>query len=467
MKKPLIFIVIFVLIGLALIGPKFAGDKFNQGLDNYITAVNNTGVYQARIVSKEQSWFFTNADIQVVLNIPGISDNPDMPKWEVNLQTQAQHGPVLTANGFGIGWLSWAVTLIHDELPATLIINEDIPIYQALGKMSLFGSTSYNDRIASMSYTDPTNGLRASIDGWQGSGKLSNSASEYSGKLSSMSMEMPNIYNLKLNGLSAAIDAQASIGQLIEGQFYNGISTFSFESLEMLNSLKSTTTKMENLVVTTNMDFDKNTDLADITMDTTLAHINSPEITLNDMVMIVDIKNMQQAFFEAYQQMNKDIMQSPERAQSIMQEAMQTYLLGQLQAKPELNISKLNGTINGGNVSATSSNKLVGVTSLPDTMENNDFWLQHIHSSTLLNIDENAATFIAGMVIRAQLAANPQIAQMDPAQVEQLIIQQSELTLNGLLQQGLITKTEETYQMSFNLIDGEANLNGNVIPLLQ
>jgi len=206
--------------------------------------------------------------------------------------------------------------------------------------------------------------------------------------------------------------------------------------------------------------------IADFNSDLSLASLTFPGFSLSDMLMKTEVNNLEQAFLTAYQEMNKAVMQEPQRAEEIMQQAMQAHLLPQLMAEPEINITQLTAVLNEGDINMTSTNKLIGVTSLPDTMENNDFWLEHLASNTQMNVQDSAASFIASMVLETQLAANPQFAAMEPAQRTQLIEQQSAATLDGLVQQGLLTKTSDGYSMSFNMKDGKAKLNENAIPLL-
>jgi hypothetical protein len=223
--------------------------------------------------------------------------------------------------------------------------------------------------------------------------------------------------------------------------------------------------QMDSLKFDYSIALDDDAGLADFNSDFSLASLSFPGFSLNDMVMNTQVNNLEQAFLNAYNDMNKAVMQDPQRAEQIMQQAMQEYLLPQLMAEPEFNITQLTGVINGGNIDITSSNKLLGVTSLPDTMENNDFWLEHLSSNSQMDVQDSAAKFISAMVLETQLAANPEFAALEPEQRAQIIDQQSAATLEGLVQQGLLTKTADGYSMSFDMQDGKAVLNEAPIPL--
>lgn len=464
MKKTLA-IIIALLIAFALIGPKFAGNVFNQKIDEYVAAVNEQGVYKMKVTTREQSWFASSAAINLQINMGAMAQQDDIEALSANFQINAQHGPVLTNNGFGIGWIDWALTLVVDELPTGLSTEEEGPIYSAQGQMGLLGATSYQDRILGFNYADPSIGMVFSSNGWQGEGHFSQSAMMYEGGPSNMQMSLPDTYTLDINALQVSWNADVSIIDMLNGNFYNGGASFLLGELELDNLIDQSKAQLSKLNIISTVDFDRNTGLADSATNMTLASFTLADLALKDTVMKLEINNMQQAFFNAYQQMNKDIMDSPERAQAIMQEIMQTHLLGQLKAEPEFNITQLDTVLNGGSLTFNSNTQLVGITALPDTLENNRFWLEHLASSAQMKVDESAALYIANTFIKSQLAGNPQLAEMEPEQLKQVIEQQSLATINSMIQQGLLEKTEGGYSMSFNMTDGKATLNNQPMPL--
>jgi hypothetical protein len=464
MKKLIAFIAVLI-IALALIGPKFAGNIFNQQLDQYIESLNSTGVYQVQVQERQQGWFSTQATIEVAIVMANLPASTNTADWQINFQTQAQHGPVLTKGGPGLGWLSWSVSLLDDQLPKDITTNATGPVYQANGKMGLLGGTSYKDKITDITYTDAATNINLYIQGWQGEGYLTGSSLTYSGGGANIDMNMPGLYELALSGLALSVEAEGSLTNMTAGQLIDSLASISLEKMELNNLLENTTMQMDSLKFDYSIALDDDAGLADFNSDFSLASLSFPGFSLNDMVMNTQVNNLEQAFLNAYNDMNKAVMQDPQRAEQIMQQAMQEYLLPQLMAEPEFNITQLTGVINGGNIDITSSNKLLGVTSLPDTMENNDFWLEHLSSNSQMDVQDSAAKFISAMVLETQLAANPEFAALEPEQRAQIIDQQSAATLEGLVQQGLLTKTADGYSMSFDMQDGKAVLNEAPIPL--
>ncbi|MFC4700718.1 YdgA family protein [Glaciecola siphonariae] len=463
--KKLLTLVIIVLIAIGLIGPKFAGNTFNEQMDAYIASLNTNEFYKVTVLEREQTWFSSTANIQVVMVLPEQVNAQSEPLFDFVLQANAQHGPLLTRSGLGLGWLDWDVRLVSDELPDTLTVNGDGPIYQASGVMGLFGSSSYNDRLLALEYTDASIGMVVSTQGWQGEGDISTNALRYSGGPGQLFIKALDMYDLSLEGVTMSYTADASINEMLKGNFYDGGGSFFIDKMRLNSPDESSQTLIEKLQIQSTADFNPSTDLADIEVNMSMVKLDTPEVKVDDLTISMTINNIQQAFSKAYQKMNQDIMESPAQAQEIMQQAMQTHLLGQLIAEPEINITELVGVINGGNIDISSSNKLVGVTSLPDTMENNAFWMQHLDSNTRMSVDESAALTIAGIMLEGQLANNPQLAQMPPEQFQEVLRQQSAATLNSLVQQGFFIKTEAGYSMLFTLKDGKAVLNSNNIPL--
>jgi uncharacterized protein YdgA (DUF945 family) len=144
---------------------------------------------------------------------------------------------------------------------------------------------------------------------------------------------------------------------------------------------------------------------------------------------------------------------------------MQDNLLEQVQAEPEYNFTNISGKVNGSEFEGKILAKIAGVTELPATLEDTAFWMQHAVVDSKMTMQREAALFIAGEMVKAQLAGNPQVAAMSLEEQAQLIAQQAEATLTGMAQQGMITVSEDGYEVVFTMQNAEAMLNGNPIPL--
>jgi hypothetical protein len=464
MKKWL-FTIAALLIALGLIGPKFTGNVFNQQLEQYIDTVNKLGVYEVNIKSREQGWFSTDATIEVGLNMASFDPNAPLPEINIELQADAQHGPILTNEGLSIGLLQWSLGVSDETAASDIVLTGEGPLYRAVGKMNLLGTTRYKDALSAFTYTDAATNMRFSTQGWQGEGYLGAQQTRYAGSMTTLEMAMPGLYELVITDLGVSVQAQGSIYEMILGQLIESTASVGFAQMQVADLLANTQMQMDGFAVNYALEMDDAQGLANFNSQLTLAQLDASDISIRDMVMHSEVNNIEQAFLRAYQDMNKAVAQNPQQANEIMQQVMLDNLLPQLMAEPELNITKFNAQLNNGNIELSSNSKIVGVTSLPDTMESNDFWLEHLQSQTYVDIDDEAAQVIATMVLASQLAQNPDFAQMELSQRTQILQQQSLATLEGLVAQGLLIKTSDGYSMAFVMQDGQASLNDTVIPL--
>ena len=115
MKKLLISTILITVIFLA--GPKIIGNSVNQNLNDFITNLNEIPGYQFKVKNLESGWFSTNAEVNVGFD-PAILNDGSMDLAQellikqllnANFNISAQHGPLLTLNGFGLGLFSFTI----------------------------------------------------------------------------------------------------------------------------------------------------------------------------------------------------------------------------------------------------------------------------------------------------------------------------------------------------------------------
>lgn len=67
MKKLSLALLLLVVI-TGLVGPKFAGNAFNEKLDTFAKKISEQPFYQASITEREQGWFTTTASLVISLD---------------------------------------------------------------------------------------------------------------------------------------------------------------------------------------------------------------------------------------------------------------------------------------------------------------------------------------------------------------------------------------------------------------
>ncbi|MGK0370263.1 MAG: hypothetical protein ACJAW1_000502 [Glaciecola sp.] len=91
--------------------------------------------------------------------------------------------------------------------------------------------------------------------------------------------------------------------------------------------------------------------------------------------------------------------------------------------------------------------------------------MQNVIINSNMLMQKDAAEFIATTVVTEQLLANPNFTALSEEEQANIISQQVQGTIDGLVQQGMASLEGEDYSMIFTLEGGIATLNGNIIPL--
>lgn len=475
MKKVVSVVALAVIAG-GLIAPKFAGDSFQQNLDNYVAQFDKVPYYKAEMVTREQGWFSSFNEIKISLDFndmmkPGAgpeSAPSDMPeKIEFIVPIRSQHGPVLTQSGFSLGWIDWNVVFESiDDVDGVVFtpMTTDAPVYKVNGNVSLGGAFSYVDNFSGLVLTNENEpDTTITFRPWSGKGNFTADKSVYAGSGLSMVVNEAGEDVFTMSDMKVSMDANAGYMQIIEQQLYDGVFGFEIDSIDIdagdvLVALNGFSMDIESAL-------DDETGLATLSASNKLTSFATKDLALDNIRLDYELANLTQEFFVAYQEFNQKMMATPENFESLMTEFMQSNMLELLKGEPEFNFPIFSVDINDSNINGFLNTKMVGVTELPETLEDPAFWMMHTLIDSKMVMQEEAALFVARLSLKQQIASNPQFAGMSEAEINNIVDQQVEPTLVALVQQGLLTKTDEGYEMTFSMEKGAANLNGNPIPL--
>lgn len=468
MKKVLIAGVA-VIAAVALVGPRIVGLQFESQVNSMVESLNDMPLYQASVNSMDSGWFASTADINIGFNMPNAVD-PNIPPVDLsfNIVVDGNHGPILTSDGFALGWLHTQIKTNAKELPNGFVAKDDAPVYSFNGITGLFGGTSYTDAVAAFTYTDTETQIVVDFSGMNGEGKISSGNVVYAATSNSLNMDVGSVITFNMNDLALNMDAQADFATILNQELYDSVADMTVASMDFTNTVDGSSSVMESMRIDVVSDYNEAADLADVKFGTTLASVVSPEMTLDDLVIDIEVKNIQGAFIKAYNKLTGDMLDfasDPEASMEVMQTFMKEHALGQLQAEPEYNFTTISGKINDSDFNGMIAAKLAGVTELPATLEDPSFWVEHTVVDSKMTMQRGAALYFATQMVNSQLAGNPQFMAMSPEEQEQIVAQQAVATLDGLAQQGMVTVDGETYEVIFTMQDSVALLNGNPIPL--
>lgn len=467
MKKVLIAIAVIIVILVA--SPKFIGSKFKQGIENSVASLNEAPGYKASIVSLDSGWFNTESVIKIAIDIPLADENSELD-LSIDFNVKGHHGPLISADGFSIGALKTKIETINNNLLESVEVEGGEPLYQFTALTNLFGSSSYQDATAPFVADFQVQQMQFLIefDGMKGEGSFSNKHFEGSSKGEPLLINVGDgMFVVNIGSFNVATDSQASLFTMLEGALYDSMSSFDIDSITIENNIDGTQNMMKTIAFEAISELDESAELGNIFLITDIAEIQTADLSITELELDLELKNLQTAFFQAYNEFSNSILLESD-TEVIAQATTDFFsenLLPQLQAEPEYNFTKIYGKLDGNEFSGKMLTKLTGVTELPATLEDPMFWKQHAEVDSQLNIQKDAAVFIAKQALAMQMAANPNFLAMPAEQQDALLEQQAAPTLMMLAQQGMLVENENDYEVIFTLISGVATLNGNPIPL--
>ncbi len=469
MKKTLLIgASIFVLV--SVIAPKFVSNSFNQKLDSVVELINQNPAYSASIKDRTSAWFSSTVTINIALDSSAFAQENTaeiqdvFADMNIDVEIDAQHGPILTQNGLALGWLTWNARVDGDTLRETIKFEANTPFYQITSHINLLGLSSFTDKIPSFHMKDDEAFTQLSFSGWNGSGSFSDSETSYQGRLETITANSA-FGKFELNQWRIDSSIQGNLMNAMDGNLHDSAMSMQIQDITFEHVSDQAKITMTELGMDAVSDFDETTSLLDTQINFSLKELTTAEFNLSSVIVNAEINNLKEQFFKAYQTLMSELSKEPEKMQENLNNFMQIELLEQLQAEPEFNISSFKATINQGNITGSLSSKIQQVTKLPEAIESLVFWIQHLIVHGQINADKSAALWLAINSIKSRIKADSSGAQMTEQEITTMAEQQAPTMLQGMQQQGMFTETTTGYQLQFSLKDGQALLNGNPMPL--
>lgn len=470
--KKLVLSAAAVVVAVALIGPKIVSSQFSQGLENTVAGINQNPAYTATITSIQSAWFSSDAVVNVKLKLPGMAKAGDQNSspldYSMNIAVSAKHGPIITEGGFSLAWLHTHIKTLESDLPPQLTVQEGASIYELVAHTGLLGDSTYTDAIAAMEYFDADSQTSVSFSGMQGQGEFGSNSFKAKSVGALFSANVADVMLVDVTNFTFDMQADASLANIMSQGLYDSNSSIVVDSINVVNNVENSQTNIQNIAIKVLSILDEAAGKGNVEISTSVNKVEAKQVDLSQLLMSVQLNNLEIEFLKAYQALSTQIMNyasDPEKVAQATNDFMQAHLLSQLQAEPEYNISVLSGKINGSSFDAYAFAKLVGVSALPATMEDPDFWLEHAKIDSKISMQEDAAVFIAEQIISAQMAANPNFASMSLEERRNILDQQVVPTMEALVKQGMLVATSDGYEVVFTLQNRSANLNTMPIPL--
>ncbi|WP_416305598.1 YdgA family protein [Neptunicella sp. SCSIO 80796] len=470
MKKLILAIIVIVAL-VAGIGPKIVAGNVDTQLNDVVAKLDSSPGYQAEIIEIQQSWFSTQAKIKLGLDMsamPNAQDNPILQEWgelAIIVDFDATHGPVLIGEQAGLGWAAWSVTYQGDNLRDKLDWTDSTPFYQLQARANLLGSSYYQDRVVPFNVSSDSSNATLTFSGFQGEGNYSGGELTYNGLTESLLVNADDV-DANMHNLSVDMNMTGDLLQAFEGALYDSAAQVAIEHIEFSNKQLDQQGGMDNFYLKTQSIVNADKTLADVKLGYGVGKFNVNDYQGSDAVLDVELNNLSAELVQQYQQQMQTInSQDPEQIMAQMNDFIQQHLLAQLKANPEFNITRLSATLPEGKFNSHAHISFSGIDALPDDLQDASFWLKHLKVIGKIDADKAIAEMIAHKVMQSQFKANPQTAEMDEAQLQSIIQQQTPVMLGNFVQQGLLVETEQGYTSDITIENGTAKINSLEVPL--
>jgi hypothetical protein len=462
-----------VLTLLGVIAPKIITYKTAEQLTSVVSGINGIPGYSASLSDMQTGWFSTHGKIavelapEVLMNLIGEASSFDLDTVKFDIDFTTNSGLV---NNSGLNLIDIKLEVAGEALREYFTWEQDAPLYYFDGKIGLFGGVSYQEKISNFEFHAPKSGVGISLTGYSGQGEIVGDQFVHHSELSNISY-----YGADFNGetinLVADIQLPSNIFALLANtSLYDSLFTVSVEALQAEFNVEGQqySLSIAGLAAEIMSDLDETTRIVNSGMDYQFKALSINDWQASDFEFNTQFNNFDGNFFDGLNAIVSDttgLDKEMNRHRTVG--FFEDNLLLLLAPEPELNITKLTGTIPEGSFDLQLNSKIAGVSSLPTQLDNMSFWGSHLIADSRLELDAEVLNLFLKSMMTQQLMNNPEVMNQGLSK-EQIIAdveQEISAILTMLVQQGLITKKDETYFTELTVKDKIAQINGKKIPL--
>ncbi|MCK7459555.1 YdgA family protein [Idiomarina aminovorans] len=463
-KKGLLGGVGIVIVAAALIAPKFVAPQVEDTLKQHVEVINALPAYKASVVSFDSGWFSSSATISLGADFGSLHPDASVPDdVSVEVVVNVQHGPVLMRFAPGLGMASFEAFANDDGLREYLDWEENTPFYHLTGSAGFSGGISYNDSIVPFSFKSDEEQTELTTLSYEGEGEISLDEFSYEGELEGAEVLLSD-QSISIGKLKLETEAKGDILEIMKGELYEGDMSIKLNEIIAYQPDDVELFKLKDFGLEFVNYFSDDKKRMNIDMNYSVDSLEAEDFDLEDLKLKMAFHNIDSEFLFAYNQMVKQVYdQNPDEIEVATQKLVKENLPQLLQAEPEFVISEFSGEMEPGNFKGNLSAKLVGISQLPDNIENIDFWLSSLIVDSSIAIDKPLLKWIAEQQMLSTLRIQKPGA--DEAELQEMAEQQAPTMINMYLEQGLLQEEDDVYRSEFLMEDGWGVLNGYRMPL--
>ncbi len=451
MKKTLA-VFVFVLLAACLIAPKFVAPKYQEQVSQIVTKLNLAPGYKASLDKLEETWFTSKSVLHLSYDLSMIDPNLYGQKIEADVVLDTHFGPLLISDVGLVGWYTTKAHYAGDPLRDKLHWAADKAFFEASIVMDLLGNISTQNQIPEF---DLENGL-LTFSGYQGEGTLGSNGVLYDGKVDLIKLDSPQ-QQVSLSNSQINISIEDSLTTLASGGLYNGNISVGFDDLTIGPDVNISGTK---LLITSILNAD--TQLGEVITDYSIDHFSSPELMVDDLSFVLEMKHLSNQFFLDYKTFSESMLTDTNNPEEIYLQLFSflTDNMGELLVhNPEMNVTDFSGRLTEGEFSATLHSRLkeMDAPSLEQLLDP-QFWLWNMIVDTKIQADDTLVTHLGERFLATQMRTTTDSPQLK---------QQVQMMIGNFVQQGFIKRDNDKLMTEINIANGQGKIYDFPFPLTQ
>lgn len=467
MKKTLLAVAV-AAGAVILVSPKIIASKFDSQINQVMNSINDFPGYTASIVNTKEGWFNTSTTLRLAFDVaqmdPSMANqSPEVMEMfedlNIDVLVDMQHGPILLNKGLGLSDIRVSVPNTSDDVKNGDTRVENIYLFD--GKIGLFGDLSYTDSFSAMQMPIAGGEGEFVFSGYQGSGETVDGNINYAGSSSSIEVISQGM-NFKMGDITANWEGQFDLVKMMEGIYGDSKTNFIIGNFEASQAAQTLFAWEDfELFVNTSVD---DSNLMDMHGGYRVTALDTPIEQFKDIEIIFELNNLDQQFTKTYYELVVP-MQHPDADPEALLNSLKQPAIKFLSYEPEFKINNIGFSTAAGTLKSNATVKLAEYSIDESQLEDPNFWQNNVLLNSGIDLPKGLALDLLQKNIMMQLQADPGAAGYTPEQLQELAVQQAQMTLNNFLQGGFITENNGQLQLAFNVANGMGNLNGNQIPL--
>lgn len=471
--------VVLLLLVVLVASPFYIGKKIEDRAQQQIMAYQMAG-FQYRL-DVERSYRSSVLKYGIAVEPELLVTSYELSPSEANelsealakaeVKVHAQHGPILTENGFGLGWADLSVRLdksVSPDLAEILELMNVDEFFTADTRVSLTGSGDIEFSAPRMGYVDPDTGDNLRFNGLTGQGNFSEFGREYSmnSRIQGAIVAAEFAY-IAIGPISSSVQVDIDKGYTYWGDV---ASEFGFESI--IYSSESANISISDMQISAGAEDGDTSEVGDIEYVLEVDTFDLGSLELEDIEASFAYTNIDKQFFEDYMTMALSL--NPDDQESMNAEILSFFeaeLPTVLAAGPGVSMPKLAFSHEGRDFDA-GIDIAIDAQKIPDGFsfdpQNLFALVPALIGQLRLDADESLVNYL--MLRRAENSVDASLAhfiedEVTPEMRQELIDQQAAAMLDIAEGQGFVVKENGRVQSEISLADSALDINGKAMPL--